>query len=167
MAVHPQPLQSAELAPLPRAQVGPFILLGVSKIADAEAIEAAWAQRLIWARKRQVDVPLEDINWAREMLRDWSNRIRADAASLNVDTTDGVLAHLQERFQGHRDRAPGCQPIDVEKDLKDYVPPTPAPTVDEVRATIPQTQVPRDLPAALAVFHDWLREPLDPWDVQI
>ena len=31
-------------------------------------------------------VPLEDINWAREILNDVERRIRADAASLNADT---------------------------------------------------------------------------------
>ena len=52
-----------ELAALPREQLGPFLLLGLDKNADAEAIEASWAQRVIWARKNQIRTPLGDINW--------------------------------------------------------------------------------------------------------
>src|SRR5215469_10419725 len=89
-----------ELAPLPREQVGPFLLLGVDKLADKEQIEANWAQRVIWARKGQSKVPLEDINWAREHVSDPEKRIRADAASLNADTTTGVLRRLKERYEG-------------------------------------------------------------------
>ena len=60
-----------KLAPLPRNQIGPFLILGVDKDASKEVIEAAWAQRLIWARKGQFTIPLEDINWARTILRTW------------------------------------------------------------------------------------------------
>src|SRR5579884_138547 len=87
-----------ELAPLPREQVGPFLLLGLDKTADKETIDAHWAERLKWARKGQSKVPLEDINWAREVLSDIERLIRADAASLNIDTTDGVLAQLAQRY---------------------------------------------------------------------
>src|SRR5262245_57827129 len=87
-----------ELAALPREQVGPFLILGVDKVADREEIEAAWAQRLIWARKNLVKTPLEDINWARETLSDVERRMRADAASLNLDTSDGVLRRVQQRY---------------------------------------------------------------------
>ena len=51
-----------ELAPLPRSQVGPFLILGVDKDAEKESIEAGWAQRLIWARRNQIPTPLEDVN---------------------------------------------------------------------------------------------------------
>src|SRR5262249_52753693 len=87
-----------ELAPLPREQLGPFLILGVGKDADREQIEASWAQRVINARKSQVNVPLEDINWAREVINDAQRRIRADATSLSLDTTDGILRQLAERF---------------------------------------------------------------------
>src|SRR5262245_27196963 len=76
-----------ELAPMPREQVGPFLLLGLDKSADKDQIEANWAQRVIWARKNLIKVPLEDVNWAREFVNDAEKRIRADAASFNVDTT--------------------------------------------------------------------------------
>src|SRR5205807_1510662 len=80
------PLPGVELAPLPREQVGPFLLLGVAKDADAETIEAHWAQRVLWARQGKTHVPLEDIHWARQVLRDPERRLAADAASLNPDT---------------------------------------------------------------------------------
>src|SRR5258708_22334781 len=89
-----------ELAPLPREQIGPFVLLGIEKDASTEQIEAGWAARLKQARRQPGDVGLEEINWAREILKDPEKRVRADAGSLNVDTTDGVLRRLAERFGG-------------------------------------------------------------------
>ena len=83
-----------ELAPLPREQMGPFVVLGVDKDADREQIEAAWAQRVIAARKAQVKVPLEDINWAREVVNDPERRPRAEVTSINPDTGDGTLRRL-------------------------------------------------------------------------
>ena len=70
---------------------------GLDKTADQEQIEANWAQRVIWARKDQIKMPLEDVNWAREVLRDPERRPRADAASLNLDTLAGVLRQLAQR----------------------------------------------------------------------
>ena len=64
-----------EVATLPREKVGPFLLLGVDKDADQEQIEAHWAQRVIWARKNQVNAALQEINWAREIINDdWSKK---------------------------------------------------------------------------------------------
>src|SRR5438067_2359534 len=42
-----------QLAPLPRTQIGPFLILGVDKDAPKDVVEAQWVQRLIWARKAQ------------------------------------------------------------------------------------------------------------------
>ena len=78
--------------------MGPFVVLGVDKDADREQIEAAWAQRVIAARKNQVKVPLEDINWAREVVHDSERRTRAEVTSLNPDTADGTLRRLAERY---------------------------------------------------------------------
>src|SRR5712691_8938717 len=86
-----------ELAPLPREQIGPFILLGLSKTADQEEIEANWAQRVIWARKKQFRIPLEDVNWARETINSSEKRVRADIASLNADTAEKTLQRLSAR----------------------------------------------------------------------
>src|SRR5712691_839360 len=108
-----------DLAPLPREQVGPFILLGVDKTVQKEQIEAAWAQRLIWSRKNVIKTPLEDVNWAREAINDWYKRIRADAASLNLDTTDGLVRRLRERYSGQGGGS-ACKPLDAEKPLADY-----------------------------------------------
>src|SRR5262249_1448904 len=143
----PPPLPvTLELAPLPRTQVGPYLLLGVDKDADRETIEAAWAKRLIWARKGLTKSPLEDINWAREMLSEADRRIKADAASLNVDTSDGVLKGFCERFEGKQQAPAGCRPIDIEKSLADYQPPTPIPDSEEIRRAIPVPEIPREVP---------------------
>jgi hypothetical protein len=65
-----------ELATLPREQIGPFLLLGVSKEATTAQIEENWSERLKWARRNLLKVPLEDINWAKDALNDkerWSD----------------------------------------------------------------------------------------------
>src|SRR5882757_9439342 len=100
-----------KLASLPRNQIGPFLILGVDKDAGKESIEAAWAQRLIAARKSQTAVPLEDINWAREIITDPERRLRADAVSMSIETSEGTLRQLRDRFQ---QTSSLCQPIDVE-----------------------------------------------------
>jgi hypothetical protein len=156
-----------DLAPLPRAQIGPYLILGVDKDASRDAVEACWAQRLIWARKCLTKTPLEDINWAREMLSDAERRIRADAISLNIDTTDGVLKRLRERFQGKEQLPVGCRPLDIEKNLADYQPPTPLPDVEEVRRQIPPPQVSREVPAVQVILEGFVSQPVDAWDVPL
>ena len=86
-----------QLAPLPRTQIGPFLILGVDKDASREDIEAAWAEKVKQARRGQVKTPLEDINWAREMLTNKEARIRCDAVALNIDTTASTLKKLKDR----------------------------------------------------------------------
>jgi hypothetical protein len=168
MSPKPPPLPAVlELAPLPRTQVGPFLILGVDKDVDRDTLEASWAQRLIWARKEMTKCPLEDINWAREVLSDSERRIRADAVSLNIDTTDGVLKKLQARFQGKDKSSTGCQPIDVEKNLADYEPATALPDLDEIRKSIPAPHIPREVPAVQVILEEFVRQPIDPWDVDL
>jgi hypothetical protein len=167
MTRKPQSPVVLELAPLPREQVGPFLLLGVDKLADKEEIEAHWAQRIIWARKNQCKVPLEEVNWAREALTDLEKRIRADAASLNVDTTAGVLRQLTDRYAGKMPQAPGCAPLDVEKPLAGYTPPTEIPDLNEVRATITIPDVPQEFPAVRKILDEFLAAPLDPWSLRL
>jgi hypothetical protein len=156
-----------ELAALPREQVGPFLLLGVDKLADKEQIEASWAQRVIWARKGQTKVPLEDVNWAREALLDVSKRIRADASSLNVDTTSGVLRRLGERYSGKTPAPSGCAPLDVEKPLADYTPVAEIPDARAIRKALVVPDVPQEFPAAQQVLEQLLAEPLDAWNLNI
>src|SRR3954454_15994984 len=117
MGKSPEPVV-LELATLPREQVGPFLLLGLDKSADKKDIEEHWADRLKWARRQLIKVPLEDINWAREILNDQDKRIRADAASLNADTVEGVLGRLSQRFGVQSGQARRMwQPLDSEKEL--------------------------------------------------
>ena len=156
-----------ELAPLPREQVGPFLLLGLEKTADKDVIEASWAKRVLWARKDQIKVALEDINWAREVLNDKDKRVRADAASLNLDTTDGVLRDLVARYGGDAPGGLRCQPLDVEKDLSGYTPAVEIPDLDSARAAIVVPDVPQEVPAARTILDNFLREPFDPWNLPV
>jgi hypothetical protein len=156
-----------QLAPLPRTQIGPFLLLGVDNDADRETVESCWAQRLIWARKGQTRSSLEDINWAREVMSSTEQRIRADAVSLNIDVTDGTLRKLRERFQGKRPSDVGARPLDVEKWLGDYAPAVPVPTVDELRQQVQIPELPREVPAVRVLLEDFARTPVDPWQVDL
>jgi hypothetical protein len=155
-----------DLAPLPREQIGPFLLLGAPKDAHKDKVEANWAQRVIWARKAQIKTALEDVNWARETLNDADRRVRADAASFNLDTVDLALRRLCERYTD-----PGAvarsEPLDVEKSLADYTPPTPVPEAEEVRGAITVPDVPEEVPAVRHVLDRFLREPLDPWKLEL
>jgi hypothetical protein len=156
-----------ELAAMPREQVGPFLLLGVDKVANKEQIEANWAQRVIWARKKQIRVPLEDINWAREIANDVEKRIRADAASLNLDTTENVLRKLADRYSGKQVSGARYKPLDVEKALGGYTPPTEIPDVHEVRNSITVPEVPEEVPAVAQLVEGLLRLPMDPWKINL
>jgi hypothetical protein len=157
-----------ELATLPREQVGPFLLLGLDKAAAPEQVESNWADRLKWARKQQSKVPLEDINWAREILKDDDRRLRADAASLNADSSDGVLGQLAQRF-GLAGGQASClwQPLDVEKPLADYAPPTEMPDADALRAALVVPEVPEELPAVSLLLQQLAQTPLDPWAIAL
>src|SRR4051812_31241910 len=105
-----------DLAPLPREQIGPFLLLGVDKDAAKEQVEAHWAQRVIGARKNMLGVALQEIHWAREAIGDPDRRVRADAASLNPDTVEGTLRRIARRYGADRG-GPTWQPLDAEKPL--------------------------------------------------
>ncbi len=156
-----------ELAPLPREQIGPFLLLGLDKDADAKQIEANWAQRVIWARKGQTRIALEDVNWAREVVRDPDRRARADAASLNPDTSAGVLRELAARFGVGRAGKVGWQPLDYEQDLRGYAPAVEVPDAQAVGAGITVPEVPRAVPAAARLLEQTVRPPLDPWGLEL
>lgn len=156
-----------ELADLPREQIGPFLLLGLDKTANAEDIEASWAKRIIWARKSAIRTALEDINWAREALKEAHHRAGADAASLNLDSTEKWVRRLEERYGGTLEERPAAQPIDVEKDLADYVPPIELPNAAELRASVRLPEVPRELPAVRKLLADFAAEPLDPWQFEL
>ncbi len=157
-----------QLAPLPRTQIGPFLILGVDKDASREAIEAAWAEKVKQARRGAIKTSLEDINWAREMLTSKESRIRCDAVALNIDTTDGTLRKLRERYQGKQQQVEiRCKPIDTEKWLADYTPATPIPPVEEIRQLVKLPEIPHEVPAVRVMLESFVKEPLDPWQVQV
>jgi hypothetical protein len=156
-----------ELAPLPREQTGPFLILGVDKDADAEQVEAQWARRVIWARKGQITVPLQDINWAREVLNDAERRVRADVGSLNTDTLDQALREVTFRFGVGDASGPAWQAYDVEKPLEDYTPAAEVPDVEALLQSIAPPPPAFEVPAALKLLEEFAREPLDPWQIQL
>ncbi len=149
-----------ELAPLPRTQVGPFLILGVDKDASKDVVESGWAQRLIWARRNQMPIPLEDINWARDVLNDSRRRMQADAVALNVDTVAGTLQQLRQETLGK----PGCKPIDVEKNLAEHIPDVPMPVLEEIRRAVALPNLPGDLPAVAVLLEQLVGQPTDPWE---
>ena len=155
-----------ELAHLPREQVGPFLLLGLDKDAIKEHIEANWAERIKWARKQQTNLTLEEINWARELLTDPARRLAADAASLNLDTTEGTLQALALRYGVGRD-GPGWQPVDEEKPLADFTLPVELPDLEATRQAIQVPEIPCRFPAAAALLAQLAGQPLDPWEVRL
>jgi hypothetical protein len=157
-----------ELASLPREQVGPFLLLGLDKAADKNAIDAHWADRLKWARKGLSKVPLEDINWAREVLSDIERRIRADAASLSADTSDGALAQFAQRYGMRGGQASRMwQAQDSEKALADYQPPAEVPNADAVRVALTVPDVPEEVPAVALLLERLVQQSLDPWAIEL
>jgi len=167
MAKNPEPVL-LELATLPREQMGPFLMLGLEKDASKDDIEAHWAERVKWARKGQYNVPLEDINWARELVTDTAKRPGADAASLNADTVDGCVAHVTRRFGLTEGRAgPTWEPLDEEKPLADYRLPIEVPSAESVRSTIVVPEVPQEIPGVARLLEQLAQAPVDPWSVQI
>lgn len=156
-----------ELAQLSREQIGPFLLLGLDKDAAPETIEAHWAQRVIWARKNNIKIPLQDIHWAREMIKDPARRLKADAASLNADTTEGILRKLAESFGVEETPRSTWEPIDVEKDLSNYTPAAEIPKVEEVRGSITLPPLPREIPVVAHLLEQWIKEPMNPWNLEL
>jgi len=156
-----------ELAPLPRDKIGPFLLLGLEKDADKEQIESNWARRVIWARKNQLGVPLESINWAREVVTDPEKRIRADVTSLNADLTDRVIDRLEKTYGLTGAGASQPELRDAERPLADYTPAVEIPDAATVRASIHLPQVPEEVPAVTTFLLKWVGEPLDPWALEL
>jgi hypothetical protein len=152
-----------ELAPLPREQIGPFLLLGLDKDAGPEEIEAHWAQRVLRARRKQVRTSLSDINWAREVINDPERRVRADAASLNVDTVSGVLRGLTTRYASASTGGPAWQPLPIELPRAEYVPPPDLPNATEVREGIVLPPLPEEIPLVAELLKQFGAQSVDPW----
>jgi hypothetical protein len=160
------------LVPLPREQVGPFLLLGLDKGANAEQIEAHWAQRVLWARKGRIRIPLEDVNWAREALRDAEQRAIHEVASLNVVLSDGYLHKLAESF-GMEGR-PGTTTGPRWEPLQETAEPqqsgartegsfVPDLAVEAAAITLPELV--REFPSAVELLRQAVQEPIDPWSL--
>jgi hypothetical protein len=157
-----------ELASLPREQAGPFLLLGLDKTADKEKMESNWADRVRRARKGQLKIALEEVNWARNMLADVEGRLRADSASLNVELSDGLLARLAARFAVDGDRSEiRWQPLERDWPVPEYVPPLAAPDVREIAGSVDLPEVTDDLPAVRALLEALAAAPLDPWALDL
>ena len=157
-----------ELASLPREQMGAFLILGLDKSAGQDDVEKHWADRIKSAHRQLIKVPLEDVNWAREELNDVARRIKADASSLNSDTSDCHLAGLSARFgiaSGQATRM--WQPLDTEKPLDDYNPPAEVPDLQVVRDAIALPAMPEDVPAVLSLLGQLADQPMDPWALEL
>ncbi|MGE3808799.1 MAG: hypothetical protein AB7K24_29390 [Gemmataceae bacterium] len=152
-----------ELAPLPRELMGPFVILGLDKDASPAEIEAHWARRVIWARKNQAGVPLQDINWAREVLNDFERRLRADVTSLNIDSVERILRRLEERY-GLTLGQLGWQPHDA-PDPERHEEAGSVPDAREWLERIVVPELPWEVPAAEAILEEFARSPLDPWHI--
>ncbi len=60
-----------------------------------------------------------------------------------------------------------CKPIDIEKWLAGYVPVTAAPPIDEIRQQVKLPEIPREVPAVRVMLENFVKEPIDPWQVQL
>ena len=153
---------------MPRTQIGPFLILGVDKDATREVIEAAWAEKVKQARRGQVKTPLEDINWAREMLTNKESRIRCDAVALNIDTTDGTLTKLQRTLSGQtasRDPLQADRHREMAGGIRRRRPRRRPLTKFGSRCRLPE--IPRDVPAVRVMLENFVKEPIDPWQVEL
>lgn len=157
-----------ELAQLPREKLGPFFVLGLSKDATKKDIDRHWADRLKWARKNIVNVPLEDINWARETLSDPQQRIEADVASLSSDLMEGLIETVAKKYHlATADIEPTWEPIDDEKDLREFEPEQEIPSIESVSEKIVLPDIPEDLPSMQLFLEPLEAKELDPWDDSI
>jgi hypothetical protein len=154
-----------DLASLPREQIGPFLILGIDKDADNKELEAHWAQRLIWARAKQVRIPLEDINWAKEMLQDRDRRVLADILSLNPDTLSGEMRQLLQldKHGALEPEEPGWTPLEPPLPELPEMPAEQLPDMETVRSSLAIPDIPLDLPAVARMLDEVAGESIDPW----
>jgi hypothetical protein len=154
-----------DLASLPREQMGPFLILGIDKDADNKEMEAHWAQRLIWARAKQIRIPLEDINWAKEMLQDRDRRVLADILSLNPDTLAGEMRQLLqlEKHGALEPEEPGWTPVEPPLPELPEMPADRFPEMEMVRASLTIPDIPLELPAIDRMLREVASTPIDPW----
>ncbi len=154
-----------ELAPLPREQMGPFLLLGLDKDASAEQIATHAAERLAWAQEAPLPVSAEDINWAQDVLREPEARLRADVASLNLDLAEQMIGQLAARFAVDSHRAGLWQPIDIPEPADEDS--TPLPDPEALRTSIVLPDPPSEAPAIARIVQEWIEQPMDPWAIEL
>lgn len=156
-----------DVAALPREQMGPFLLLGVDKDADNKEIEAHWAQRLIWARAKQVRTPLEDVNWAKEQLLDRDRRVLADVTSFNADTCTGDLKQMLEKHGPLEPETPAWTPL--ESPLPELPPleSSALPDTDQLRATLTVPEIPLVIPTVDRILSELSTVAIDPWSIML
>lgn len=150
-----------ELAPLPRDRVGPFLILGAAKDADAAEIEARWAQSVLWARQGKTTVALGDIHWAREVLRDPERRLAADVDSLNTEIAGDELRRLAQLHHLENGR-PAWKPIDPEPSP---FRPDDLPDAAELRATVPAPEPTIEFPCVSRWLAEFGHAQVDPWSI--
>lgn len=156
-----------DLAALPREQMGPFLLLGVDKDATPEEIEAHWAQRLIWARARQVRHALEDVNWAKEVLSDRDRRVLADVVSMNPDSLASELRQLLEKHGPLEEEVPAWTPMEAPLPDVPELPPDTVPDPDALRAALEIPEIPLEFPAMQRMIEQVIAAPIDPWEERL
>jgi hypothetical protein len=154
-----------DIASLPREQIGPFLILGIDKDADSKEMEAHWAQRLIWARAKQVRVALEDINWAKEMLQDRDRRVLADILSLNPDTLSGEMQQLLQldKLGALEPEEPDWTPLEPPLPELPEMPAEQLPDMETVRNSLAIPDIPMELPAVDRMLQEVAGAPIDPW----
>lgn len=157
-----------DLASLPREQMGPFLILGLDKASERKEVDEHWAERVKWARRNLIKVPLEDINWAREALTDNERRLKADAGSLNADTADGLIASLARRYGADGGQVSRLwQPLDSERPLAEYSPTAEVPDRSAVREAIAIPTLPDESPAGLSLLEQLAARKIDPWALEL
>jgi hypothetical protein len=156
-----------DIAPLPREKIGPFLILGVDKDADVQEIEAHWAQRLIWARNKQIRTPLEDVNWAKEQLLDRDKRVLADVTSMNSDTSAGELKQLLEKHGPLEPETPKWTPLEPPMPELPVLAADAMPDAEAIRAAAKLPDVPLVFPAADRILSELTGPSLDPWSIEI
>jgi hypothetical protein len=154
-----------DLAALPREQMGPFLILGIDKDADNKELEAHWAQRLIWARAKQVRIALEDINWAKELLQDRDRRVMADILSLNPDTLAGEMRQLLQldKHGPLEPEEPGWTPLEPPLPELPEMSAEQMPDIETVRMSLAIPDIPLELPAVARMLEEVASAPIDPW----
>jgi hypothetical protein len=157
-----------DLATLPREQMGPYLILGLDKSSGQEDVDVHWADRVRWARRNQIKIALEDINWAREALGDLERRIKADLESLNADTAEGLIAALSRRYGAVGGKVMRqWQPLDNEKALAEYSPTVEIPEMPAVRATLVIPALAEEPLGGRALLEQLATVKLDPWNLEL